>query len=137
MDLTWRHHHPRISPSHLQLRSSTKFKHIALFKVRPSRTQLQRCNRPSLPQKKLKSINVPIHLSCHFSVWTKHKGTLKPKLEILIYMRDQYLSATSNINLSPTQSHNIKILFRCDIWIRPQTRITAVGKWGFTNTLQN
>ena len=51
-------------------------------------------------------MDVPIHLICHFSVWTKHKGTLEPKLEILIYMQDQYLSETSNINLSLTQSHN-------------------------------
>ena len=70
--------------------------------------QSRRCNRPSLPLKRLKIIDVPIHLSCHFSVWTKHKGTLEPKLEILIYMQDQYLSATSNVNLSTTQSHNIK-----------------------------
>ena len=32
-------------------------------------------------------------------------------------MQDQYLCATSNVNLSPRQSHNIKILFKCDIWI--------------------
>ena len=79
--------------------------------------QSRRCNRPSLLPKRLKTIDVPIHLSCHFSVWTKHKGTLEPKLEILIYMQDQYLSATSNVNLSLTQSQNIKILFKCDIWI--------------------
>ena len=51
----------------------------------------------------------------HSSVGTKHKGTLEPKLEILIYMQGQFLSATSNVNLSLTQSHNIKILFKCDI----------------------
>ena len=99
--------------------------------------QSRRCNRPRLLPKRLKIIDVPVHLSCHFSVWTKHKGTLEPKLEILIYMQDQYLSATSNVNLSPTQSHNIKIVFKCDIWIGSQTRITAVGNRGFTNTLQN
>ena len=70
--------------------------------------QSRRCNRPRLLPKRLKIIDVPVHLSCHFSVWTKHKGTLEPKLEILIYMQDQYLSATSNVNLSTTQSHNIK-----------------------------
>ena len=99
--------------------------------------QSRRCDRPRLLPKRLKIIDVPVHLSCHFSVWTKHKGTLEPKLEILIYMQDQYLSATSNVSLSPTQSHNIKILFKCDIWIGSQTRITAVGNRGFTNTLQN
>ena len=99
--------------------------------------QSARCNRPRLLPKRLKIINVPVHLSCHFSVWTKHKGTLEPKLEILIYMQDQYLSATSNVNLSPTQSHNIKILFKCNIWIGLQTGITDVGNRGFTNTLQN
>ena len=104
---------------------------------RQSPLQSRRCNTSGLPPKRLKIIDVPIHLSFHFSVWTKQKGTLEPKLEILIYMQDQYLSATSNVNLSPTQSHNIKIVFKCDIWIGSQTRITAVGKWGLINTLQN
>ena len=99
--------------------------------------QSRRCNRHRLLPKRLKIIDVPVHLSFHFHIWTKRKSTLKPKLEILIYMQDQYLSATSNDNLSPTQSHNIKILFKCNIWIRLQTRITAMGNRGFTNTLQN
>ena len=107
-----------------------------LFQRQPP-LQPRRCNRPGLLPKRLKIIDVPIQLSCHFSVWTKHKDTLEPKLEILIYMQDQYLSATSNVNLSPTQSHNIKILFKCDIWIRLQPRITVMGNRGFTNTLQN
>ena len=42
-------------------------------------------------------------------------------MEILIYMEDQYLSATSNVNLSPTQSHNIKILFKFDIYMNQVT----------------
>ena len=104
---------------------------------RKSPLQSRRCNTSSLPPKRLEIIDVPTHLSCHFSVWSKHKGVLEPKLEILIYMQDQYLSATSNVNLSPTQSHNIKIVFKCDIWIGSQTRITAVRKWGLINTLQN
>ena len=99
--------------------------------------QSRRCNRPTLLPKRLKITGFPIQLSCHFSVWTKHKSTLEPKLEILIYMQDQYLSATPNVNLSPTQSRNIKVLFKCDIWIGSQTRITALGNRGFTNTLQN
>ena len=99
--------------------------------------QSRRCNRSSLLPKRLKIIDVPFHLSCHFSVWTKCKSTLELKLGILIYMQDQYLIATSNVNLLPTQSHNIKILFKCDIWIGSKTRITAVGNRGFTNTLQN
>ena len=33
---------------------------------------------------------------------------------------------TSNVNLLPTQSPNIKILFKCDISIGSQTRITVV-----------
>ena len=68
---------------------------------------------------------------------TKHKATLEPKREIFIYMQDQYLSVTSNVNLSPTQSRNIKLLFQSDVWIGSQTRITAVEKRVFTNTLQN
>ena len=99
--------------------------------------QSRRCDRTSLLPKRLKIIDVPIPLSCHFSVWTKHKGTLEPEQEILIYMQDQYLSASSNDNLSPTRSRNIKILFKSDIWIVLQTRITAVGNRGFADTLQN
>ena len=62
--------------------------------------QSRRCNRPSLPPK------LSIHLSCHFSVKTHHKDTLQPKLGILIYLQDQYLNTTSNVNISPTQSAN-------------------------------
>ena len=69
-------------------------------------------NRPILPPKGLKILDVPIHLSCHFSVRTHWKSTLQPQLGILIY---QYLRTTSNVNLSPTQSSNIRILFKCDI----------------------
>ena len=77
--------------------------------------QLRTCNRPILPSKGLKILDVPIHGSRHFSVTTHQKCTLQPKLGILIYMLDQYLSTTSNVNLSPTQSPNVKILFNCDI----------------------
>ena len=107
-----------------------------LFQRQPP-LQSRRCDRPRLLPKRLKIIDVPVHQSSHFSVWTKHKSILEPKLEILIYMQDQYLSATSNNNLSPRQSHNIKILFTCDIWIELQTRITVVGNRCFTNTLQS
>ena len=41
-------------------------------------------------------------------------STLEPKLEILIFMQDHNLSATSNVNLLPTQSHSIKILLPND-----------------------
>ena len=70
--------------------------------------QSRRCNRPSLLPKRLKIIDVLIHLSCLFSAWTKHKGTLEPKLEILIHMQDQYLSATSNVILSPKHHTTLK-----------------------------
>ena len=46
--------------------------------------QSQRCDRFRLLPKRLKTIDVPVRLSCHFPVWTKHKGTLEPKLDILI-----------------------------------------------------
>ena len=107
-----------------------------LLQRQPS-LQSRRCNRPTLLPKRLKIINVPVHLSCHFSVWTKRNSILEQKLEILIYMQDQYLSVTSNDNLSPTQSRNTKILLKCDIWIGLQTRITAVGNRNFTNMLKN
>ena len=99
--------------------------HYLLQRQPPLQSRI--CNRLRLLPKRLKTISFPVHLSCYFSVWTKHKGTLEPKLEILIYMQDQYLSATSNDSLSPTQSYNIKILFTYDIWIGLRTRITAVG----------
>ena len=38
----------------------------------------------------------------------KAQGFFGAELEILIYMQDQHLSATSNVNLSTTESHNIK-----------------------------
>ena len=51
----------------------------------------------SLPPKGLKILDVPIHLSCLFSVRTQHKGTLQPELGILMYLEDQNLSTTSKI----------------------------------------
>ena len=45
--------------------------------------------------------------------------------------------ATPNADVSPLQPGNTEALLKCDIWIGPQTRITALGKWGLTNTLQN
>ena len=77
--------------------------------------QPQTCNRHSLSPKKLKILDVSIHLSCHFSVRTHGKGTLQPKLVILTYLQDLHLSTTSNLNLSPTQPHNIKILLKATI----------------------
>ena len=71
--------------------------------------------------------NLPIQLICHFSLWTKHKGTLEQKTEISIYMQDQYLSVTSNVNLSPIQSHVIYELGH-KLW-------HCGGKWAFTNTV--
>ena len=65
----------------------------------------------------IKILDVPIHLSCHFSLRIHHKRTLQLKLGILIYLQDPYLSTTSNVNFSPTQSPNIKILFKYDISI--------------------
>ena len=99
--------------------------------------QSRRYNRRSLPPQRLKILDVPIRLSCYISVRTHHKCTLQPKLGISIYLRDQYLSTTSNVNLSPTQSPSIKILFKCDISIGSQTRVNAVGDRGFTNTLED
>ena len=95
--------------------------------------QSRRCNKPNLVPKRLKIIDVPIQLSYYFSVWTKRKNELEPKLEILIDMQDQYLSAVNggqlgvSVNLSPTQSHNIKVLLTFEIWIGSQTWVTAVG----------
>ena len=46
--------------------------------------QSRRCDRFRLLPRRLKTIDVPVLLSCRFPVWTKHKSTLEPKLEILI-----------------------------------------------------
>ena len=78
----------------------------SLLKTHPP-LQSRTCNKPSLLPKELKTLDVPIHLRTH------QKGTLQPKLGILLYLYDQYLSTTSNPNLSPTQSPNVKILFKC------------------------
>ena len=51
----------------------------------------------SLPPKGLKILDAPIHLSCHFFVRAHRKGTLHTELGILMYLEDQYLSATSKV----------------------------------------
>ena len=66
-----------------------------------------------------------------------HSGTFFKKLGLLLYLQDQYLSTTSNVNLSPTQSPNIKIMFKRDTSVRSRNRITAVEDMGFTNTLHD
>ena len=133
--LNWRHRHSRFSLSHFWVRFPTKFKRIIFFKDRLPYNHVDvtdlvyhqkgwnhRCpNSPNLP----------------FFRMNKAQGYFGAEMEILIYKQDQYLSATSNVNLSPAQWHNIKILFKCDICIGSQTRITAVGNRGFINTLQN
>ena len=108
----------------------------SLLQMQPP-LQPRRCNRPSLPPKSLKILNGPIHQSSHFSVRTHLKGTLQPKLGSLIYLQDQYLSTTSNVSLSPTQSPNIKKLFKSDTLIGSGNRITVMGDRAFTNTLQD
>ena len=68
---------------------------------------------------------------------SKDQGYFGAEARDIDLYEDQYLSATSNVNLSPKQSHNIKMLFKCDIWIGLQIKITVVGNRGFANTLQN
>ena len=58
----------------------------------------------SLPPKGLKILDVPIQLSCRFSLRTHHSGTLQLELGILMSLEDQYLRTTSNI---VTQRQNI------------------------------
>ena len=105
----------RFSLSHFGLHSPIKFKHIIFSKDRLPYNPEDVTDFSLLP-KRLKIIDVPIHLIiCHSSIWTKHKSTFGNKNVDFIYMQDQYLSATSNVNLSPAQWHNIKILLKCDI----------------------
>ena len=51
----------------------------------------------SLPPKGLKILDVPIHVSCRFSIRTHPNGTLQAELGILMYLEDQYLRMTSKI----------------------------------------
>ena len=69
--------------------------------------QSQTCSRRSLTRKGYK-----IHLIRHFSVRTYYNSTFQPKLGTLINLQDPYLRTTSSVNLSPTQSPNIKLLFK-------------------------
>ena len=132
----WRHHHSRFSLLHFWVLYPTDFKfskRILLY----SHEHVTGLPSPhSLPPKGLKILHVPIHLRCHFSVGTYHKGTLQPELGILIYLEDQYLSTISKINPSSKQSPNYKILFKCDMSIDSRTRITVVGDRSFTNMLR-
>ena len=41
------------------------------------------------------------------------QGYFAAKTRIFIYLQNQYLKSTSNVNVSPAQSPNIKILFKC------------------------
>ena len=95
------------------------------------------CNRPGLLPKTLKILNVPIHLSYHFSVRAHRQGTLQLKVGILTNLQVQYLGTNSNISLSPIQSSNIKMLFKCDISSGGHTAVTVVGDRNFTNTLRD
>ena len=135
--MIWRHRHSRFSLSQFWVRTPINFKfskRILLY----SHEHVAGLPSPhSLPPKGLKILDVPIHLVCHFSVRTHHKGTLQPEPGILIYLQGQYLSTTSKVNLSSKQSPNDKILFKCDMSINLRTNITVVGDRSFTNTLQD
>ena len=83
--------------SHFWVRSPTDFK-FSKRMLLYSHEQVAGLPPPlSLPPKGLKILDVPIHLSCRFSVRTHNKGTLHPELGILMYLEDQYLSVTSKI----------------------------------------
>ena len=100
-----------IFPATLQSTSHHKIPvHNLLHKQPPLQSRI--CNRPSLPPKWQQIFSVPIYLSCYFFVKTHHKSSLQPKLGILTSLQDPYLSTTSNVNLSPTQPCNIKMLFK-------------------------
>ena len=101
----------------------------SLFHTQPP-LQSRICIRPSLRQKGYK-----IHLSCHFSVRTHCNSTLQQKLGVITSLQDPYLGTTSNVNLSPTQSPNIKILFKRDSSSSARTGLFTVGDRGFINTL--
>ena len=54
------------------------------------------------------------------------QGILQSKLGIITNLQDQYLSANSNVNLSPIQSPNVKLLFEFDMSPFARTEIIAV-----------
>ena len=84
----------------------------------------------SLPPKGCK-----IHLSCHFFVKTRYNSTLQQKVGTLTNLQDPYLKTTSNVNLSPTQTSDIKILFKRDSSFRAQTGLSTVRNRSFTSLL--
>ena len=92
--------------------------------------QSQTCNRSVYHQKALKN-----HLICHFSVRKHYNSTLQQNLGTITNLRGLYLRTTSIVNLSPTQSPDIKIWFKFNSSFRAQTGLSTVGNRGFTNTL--
>ena len=54
------------------------------------------------------------------------QGILQSKLGIITNLQDQYLCANSNVNLSPIQSPNVKLLFEFDMSPFARTEIIAV-----------
>ena len=113
-----------------------RIKAYSLLQTYPT-LQSRTCNSPILPPKGLKILDLSIHLRRHFSIRRHHKCALQTKLRILIYLQDQYLSTTSDVTLSPTQSPNVKVLFKCDMSVESRTRIATVEDRGFTSTLQD
>ena len=101
----------------------------SLFHTQPS-LHSRSCNSPSLLPKRYK-----MHLSCHFSVRTDYSSTLQQKLEWLQLICNTH--TTPIVNLSPTQSPNIKILFKRDSSCTAQTgtELSAVRDRGCNNTL--
>ena len=70
--------------------------------------------------------------SCHFS---HYNSTLQQKVRAIANLHGPYLRTICDVNLSPTQSRNIKILFKRDSSSRARTGLSGAGDRGCVNTL--
>ena len=125
--LIWRHRQPRLSLPHFRAPSlpdpqqhSSK---LIILSVCANPFHSGTFNRPSLPLEVYK-----IHQQSSFTVHPYFAAKSRS------YLRGLYLRRTSDVNLSPTQAPNIKIMFKRDSTSRAQTRLSVAGDRGCTNT---
>ena len=121
IDLIWRHRQSRFSMSHFRATFPHQIQAHSLHICNPFYSHGPAIN-PVYHQKAIKLT------SCQAN------NTLRQKVRATVNLQGPYLRITSDVNLSPTQSPNIKILFKRDSSFRARTRLSAAGR-GCTNTL--